>query len=795
MSDAAQEKEFQDGYKSVFSFPLQPGENVPALTQTLVRDWLRARKGPADRHALDDWSGSEDVRLPSGTRITTSTFKGGRSGDLAVRYRVTDYADDTDYRVTISAFSTAQGDGSEVTIVIDVARNSGSQDTAIAEITPPRLVGQILEQRSVYDFKARLQGAPHTVHGEDIDELLGAITDQERQVAIIVGSSLSLQTDEQWRHVMSHLTAHSVGVASIFSVSANAVDALNEKLPEALIIPPGHIRTIAPRVVLDNPDARRHPLLSPEELAGMLGADGRPDVLAVQEHAVTPRRYLLDGSLPAGVRRLNELLDKEERKLLLDRQVDESLASQSGLTGDTKAGALKLPRRSDLHGTAEAGPDFWPWFYSVLAEWLGVDSSRVSESSVEEDLRSLDSVIRREREALAVHERYLTEVEEEKAALEVQLASFRDEIDSLEAQLEAAQERLSKAPVNGGDGHGPLTADPQALSELKDKVAEVPANGSGARESSGPAHWAQPAELNARAEVDEALQLISSRLEPIIARTLEPMIPSAHWTDVLKELDRARGRAPGQYNPTDPAAQLRMLTERLGRLGYPFDGDGDRAVSTVAQELRSLRNKWSHHTELDAMDAFRAHDQASRLLVVLNDPEGARVAEERREKIGAQLWGNAANGDVSPTPSWDDTDTAVEDLAADTEVMVRRDAEDTPLIGAARVAFEAWEPAGEEDPDVLNQLFRMNSKQQVRAVVEEIVEFEGPIQLDRLLVLVAREFGYRSLHDRRSKEIERQVRHARTVVDADRFVWPLDIDPREWREFRPTPGGADRNFL
>lgn len=259
VTGATTESPFVSGYRSLFRFALDRGETVPGVAEQYMRDWLRARKGKPDRDALDLWDGSEDTILPSGTEIEVIGFQDKRSGDSAVRYKVTDRGDRTDYLVSITALSEPHSKPKAASFIVDVSRNSGTAESAVREIFPPRIIPAILEQRRAYNGGTRLQGRPRVIRPGDVDELVAAIADQDRQIALVVASAINPQTEPQWSAIVDRLTRNTVGVAAIFVVSASAVEALNNELPEALRTLPGHIRTIAPKVVFENPDARRHP--------------------------------------------------------------------------------------------------------------------------------------------------------------------------------------------------------------------------------------------------------------------------------------------------------------------------------------------------------------------------------------------------------------------------------------------------------------------------------------------------------------------------------------------------------
>ena len=57
------------------------------------------------------------------------------------------------------------------------------------------------------------------------------------------------------------------------------------------------------------------------------------------------------------------------------------------------------------------------------------------------------------------------------------------------------------------------------------------------------------------------------------------------------------------YSTTDLSLQLRVMTERLGDLGFPFSGALSRAEQNLAGELRDIRNRASHGCAIQ----FRRH--------------------------------------------------------------------------------------------------------------------------------------------------------------------------------------------
>lgn len=400
--------------------------------------------------------------------------------------------------------------------------------------------------------------------------------------------------------------------------------------------------------------------------------------------------------------------------------------------------------------------------------------------------------------------------------------------------------------------------------------------------------------------IDQGLRHLAKRLNPIIAKTLAPHLGGLEWTVILSELDRAKGRQVRNYSPGDLQSQLRIFTEHLGGLGYPFN-DKHRTVTTLGSELRILRNRWAHGDELDTLDAMRGQDFCVRLLEHFKDEEGLTHARElhnealealarergyggtrpsteetsaQQEKVSAQqeeasapqeqasvgqeeasaqqeyasaqkqqaqvrvpqtqessedLSGNQHTGQThpphtqaesaaiptvssenqehpaqaQPTPK---TATAEEKVTAqapmeedeavtpDSAVYTRLHGAETPTIGAGRYEYEPWETIIVGESDILDALPKKVAKEKVRALAAEIAEYEGPIHLGRLTRLVALGFDMQRLVDKRRKRLERQVRQCGLTVDKAGYVWPSDIDPNTWDEFRPNSSDAAREF-
>ena len=121
--------------------------------------------------------------------------------------------------------------------------------------------------------------------------------------------------------------------------------------------------------------------------------------------------------------------------------------------------------------------------------------------------------------------------------------------------------------------------------------------------------------LSNREYVGRALEALACGLEPYIAAVLSEVAPGVAWTKIIQHKDENAGRAAQSYAPTDLSLQLRIMTESMGSLGYPFNLPHEARSHT--SELRQARNRWAHNESFDDADTFRALDTAGRLAKVI----------------------------------------------------------------------------------------------------------------------------------------------------------------------------------
>lgn len=276
--------------------------------------------------------------------------------------------------------------------------------------------------------------------------------------------------------------------------------------------------------------------------------------------------------------------------------------------------------------------------------------------------------------------------------------------------------------------------------------------------------------------VQQAMNLLSGGLDDFITSKMQPIIGDLEWPSVMSELDSMRGKEGWTYTRKDVALQLRMLTERLGNLGYPFDmGDKNRTLSSYGSVLRIVRRRWAHNDDFGTFDALTAVDTVRTVLAHIGDESRAVEAAELRTSLLSEL--------VEPA------DERADPAASKAEATTRGSGPDegnVPVDPGAQVLLTGaipWEPwavavIGEQAD--LDSLRPTRVKEMVRSLIEDVAETEGPIHKERLAKLVGYGFGFSRVSTARTKRIINQITHAAVFVDAHGFVWPEGIDTTKW---------------
>ncbi|MFF1830530.1 Swt1 family HEPN domain-containing protein [Paenarthrobacter sp. NPDC058233] len=290
-----------------------------------------------------------------------------------------------------------------------------------------------------------------------------------------------------------------------------------------------------------------------------------------------------------------------------------------------------------------------------------------------------------------------------------------------------------------------------------------------------------------------ALSLVSQGLDPVIQKVLDPHLGGLEWPMALQELDRIKGRTARTYSRNDVQCQLRVITERLGPLGFPFDAaDPHRKMSIYGSELRLVRNRWAHNDEFTALEAMRAVDTAYILLTTVGDQERANLAALERSRLLQTL----VEDDVTPEIDIDEPEGNTEEsLSSEHPTIPQSFKETQERFGARQTVYEPWNVVVTGDVETLENLPKKSAKESVRATVEEIVDSEGPIHINRLTKLVGYTYGLGKVHEARAKKILAQIKASTCITDKDGFVWPDGVDQSRWLIYRTSPAGTSRNFL
>ncbi len=307
--------------------------------------------------------------------------------------------------------------------------------------------------------------------------------------------------------------------------------------------------------------------------------------------------------------------------------------------------------------------------------------------------------------------------------------------------------------------------------------------------------------MNANAEVHAAISLLGQGLDAHIEQVMWPHIGETEWPKVLEILDADRGKSAYTYARHDVALQLRMLTERLGSLGFPFDlGDKNRTLSAYGSVLRIVRKRWAHNDEFSPFDGLAAIETIRTVLAHISDDGRAAQAAELRSKVVNALW---QEGEATSTGRGDAEKDEPGNGTEEPEPTVGEEGTDDPgTIGVSEetgvgtlrrsrtVQWEPWEIALVGEQEDLDSLRTKRVKEVVRSLIEDIVDAEGPVHKERLGRLVGYGFGFTRVRDSRRTRILGQVKNAPVEEDSDGFIWPRDVDRSRWLISRIAPKGG-----
>lgn len=252
--------------------------------------------------------------------------------------------------------------------------------------------------------------------------------------------------------------------------------------------------------------------------------------------------------------------------------------------------------------------------------------------------------------------------------------------------------------------------------------------------------------------VGSAITILGKGLDAHITKVMAPIIGQLEWPLVLKEIDAGKGKIGYIYSRHDVAMQLRMITERLGGIGYPFDeGDYNRTLSSYGGILRIFRKRWAHNDEFSHFEANHLLDTVRIVMTHIGDHARAvEIASLHTGLVGElassspmsedvdQVTETEALAAVEPRLQQERVTTCQSPIYLDTEP--EKPTRVLGLDGFRSTTYESlWEPWDISVIGVQEDLDRLRTKQaqqNTRAVIEVIVDTEAPVHADRLAKLV-----------------------------------------------------------
>lgn len=362
------------GYRAIMR--LEDREDAVRVAREQLYSWLKS-KATGPRKTLDtpDWEGPGAHRL--GSNAVLRVYHSDNEADSSCRrlYRFTESNDYGAFTVSMYAANLPKAHKGGQTIVLETAwagrgiEDKSTTSDGIWQVDPPRLVTSILDTYRVTDGSTRLSGSPILV--DEHDEYLAreAILDPNRIAFVTVAAEPDPRFREGWNKIVASLTRQSVGVAAVYVVAANAVEAFNEALPYKYQIATGQVRTFQPKVDFDDTsDSFRHRLLTLPTLERNVetwrGEDPRVKKALAKKHAFMARRRFIEEPLPKDVRSLIHMFDVDEAELArkerstelrvsMRRQADAGQAPLQATIREARAEREKTPTHftpRDLRG-------------------------------------------------------------------------------------------------------------------------------------------------------------------------------------------------------------------------------------------------------------------------------------------------------------------------------------------------------------------------------------------------------------------------------------------------------------
>ncbi|MER6993961.1 DUF3320 domain-containing protein [Saccharopolyspora hirsuta] len=242
-------------------------------------------------------------------------------------------------------------------------------------------------------------------------------------------------------------------------------------------------------------------------------------------------------------------------------------------------------------------------------------------------------------------------------------------------------------------------------------------------------------------------------------------------------------RAPGQRR-----WQVAVVLDGPEWAARPTLADRDAAPRLLTDVMKwsQVVRVWLPQWMTDRDGVLEAIDQA--VLAASAPTEQDQVAEPSTSEV--EVPGRAEDPAIEAAPAEDEVRPVLR-----SQVTTQRGTElDLDVVAEEFVPFEPV-PVGSKDQ--LDELAHDKSVQLlVQKVMDEVIAAEGPIEIDRLMRLVSKSFGWQRFSTQRKKLMRRCLpgRYQVTNGFGTSFVWPDHRVPGEWQGFRSNPKANGRSF-
>lgn len=298
------------GYRSILR--LDDREDAIRIAKEQFRSWLvEMVRDPRKSVETADWDGPGTYRLGPDSVLTVIEQGEGTLARLLLEY----VESNSDGVWTTRLYATSAPGSRRLKQVLWFEGEGERRDGSPVQPGTPRVVRNTLQAVDAFDGTVPALSEPRTVRLDDVDELIGFIEDEHRDLSVVIAAPVPGVATAKWARAIGSLTRDAIGCASFFVLEPDAADVLNERLGSTHAIPTGAVRTFVPHVDLgDWADARRHRILTAKTMSEGLKPSLKFTERLIRAVATTPRLNLLDADLPAELTRTVRVLQREQIK-------------------------------------------------------------------------------------------------------------------------------------------------------------------------------------------------------------------------------------------------------------------------------------------------------------------------------------------------------------------------------------------------------------------------------------------------------------------------------------------------